>query len=83
MEALQISEKLNETMSVVSWMSGKLVSSSGFSLLNFQKFDAKTEMKENADGILRAEVPSTGICQTFRGHYLCTIQVDIVLTNNN
>lgn len=54
LEILQISEKLIETMSVVSWMAGQRVPSSGLFLLNFQKFDVKTEMKGNADGMLNA-----------------------------
>lgn len=75
LEVLQISEKLNETMSVVSWMAGQRVPSSGFFLLNFQKFDVKTEMKGNADGMLNAEVPSPRVSQTFWGHFLCSIWV--------
>ena len=63
-------------MSVVSWMAGKRVPSSGFSLLNFQKVDANTEMKENADGMLNAEVPSPRVGQTFWGHFLWSIWVD-------
>lgn len=54
----ETSEKINETTSVLPWVERKLVPYSRFSSLNFQKFDPKTVMKENANGILKAEVPS-------------------------
>ena len=47
--------------------------SSGFSLLNFQKVDANTEMKENADGMLNAEFLHQESARLSGGIFLCSI----------
>ena len=64
-------------------MAGKRVPSSGFSLLNFQKVDANTEMKENADGMLNAEFLHQESARLSGGIFSAVFEWTLVLTNNN
>lgn len=57
--------------------------SSGFFLLNFQKFDVKTEMKGNADGMVMQKFLHQESAKLSGGIFSAVFEWPLVLTNNN